>query len=150
MTKIKSLVALTGSHWPARILKAGAVYFALVFGAGFVLGPIRVLLIVPRVGERVAELMEAPLMLSIVIIAARWVVHRFPVALIDRLAIGLLALSLGLLFEFALVLKLRGLTLAEYFRTRDPVSGVVYYLTLGLFAVMPLLVGRKGSITRAP
>jgi hypothetical protein len=34
-----------------------------VFGTGFVLGPIRVLWAVPRLGERVAELMEAPLML---------------------------------------------------------------------------------------
>lgn len=143
MTNIKSLVAQKDSHRPAQILKAGAVYFALVFGAGFILGPIRILLIVPRVGERVAELIEAPLMLIIVIIAARWVVHSFRVPLSDRLAIGLLALTLGLLFEFTLVLKLRGLTLTEYFRTRDPVSGTVYYLTLGLFAVMPLLVRRK-------
>jgi len=130
-------------HQSSEILKAGSLYFALIFGAGFVLGPIRILLIVPRVGERVAELMEAPLMLIIVIIAARWVVHRFRVPLTDRLPIGLLALALGLLFEFTFVLKLRGLTLTEYFRTRDPVSGAVYYLTLGLFAVMPLLVRRK-------
>jgi hypothetical protein len=55
----------------------------------------------------------------------------------------LLALSLLVALEFTLVLKLRGLTLAEYFRERDPVSGAVYYLMLGVFAVMPLLVGHK-------
>ena len=42
-----------------RILQAGVLYFALVFGVGFVLGPIRLFWIVPRVGTRVAELMES-------------------------------------------------------------------------------------------
>ena len=42
------------------ILKAGVLYFALVFGAGFVLGTIRTLWVVPRVGTRKAELMETP------------------------------------------------------------------------------------------
>jgi hypothetical protein len=27
--------------------------------------------------------------------------------------------------------------------SRDPVSGTVYYVLLGVFAVMPLLVGRR-------
>jgi hypothetical protein len=82
--------------------------------------------------------------------AAKWVVRRFqvPFVAINRILTGLLALTLGLLFEFTLVLKLRGLTLTEYFRTRDPVSGAVYYLILGLFAVMPLLVGWGGGETR--
>jgi hypothetical protein len=37
-----------------EILKAGTLYFALVFGAGFLLGAIRVPLLVPRFGERTA------------------------------------------------------------------------------------------------
>jgi hypothetical protein len=35
-----------------HILKAGALYFALVFAAGFALGAIRVLRIVPALGAR--------------------------------------------------------------------------------------------------
>ena len=54
-----------------QILKAGVIYFAFVFGAGFVLGAIRTLWVVPRVGTRLAELMEAPIMLVVTIIAAR-------------------------------------------------------------------------------
>jgi hypothetical protein len=52
------------------ILKAGVLYFALVFGAGFVLGTIRTLWVVPRVGTRMAELIETPIMLVVTIVAA--------------------------------------------------------------------------------
>jgi hypothetical protein len=38
------------------ILKAGALYFAVVFAAGFVLGTIRTLWVVPSFGARGAEL----------------------------------------------------------------------------------------------
>ena len=47
-----------------QILKAGVLYFALVFGVGFELGPIRIMWAVPRFGERTAELMETPIMLG--------------------------------------------------------------------------------------
>jgi hypothetical protein len=53
--------------------------------------------------------------------------------------------SLGLLIaaELALVIALRGMALQEYFATRDPVTGTLYYLILGVFAFMPLIVARK-------
>jgi hypothetical protein len=58
-----------------------------------------------------------------------------------RLTMGLLARGLLLLTEFTFVLWIRGLTLREYRASRDPVSGGVYLLSLGLFAIMPLLAG---------
>ena len=54
-----------------RIMKAGVLYFSRVFGAGFVLGPIRILWVVPRFGTRIAKLMEAPIMFAVTIVAAR-------------------------------------------------------------------------------
>ena len=125
-------------------LKAGVLYFALVFGAGFVLGPIRILWLVPRFGTRTAELMETPLMLAVVIVAARWVVRRVaaPSTSSKRLGVGILALGLLLVAEFTLVLWLRGMTFREYLASRDPISGAVYIVMLGLFAIMPLLVAR--------
>ncbi len=128
-----------------QALKAGLLYFALVFGAGFVLGPIRVLWLVPRLGERIAELLEPPVMLVVIVLSARWIVRRFalPPVAASRLAMGGLAIGLLLAAEFAVVLWLRGMTLAEYFATRDPVSGTAYYAALAAFAVMPMLVERK-------
>lgn len=132
------------SEW-TRILKAALVYFFVVFGVGFLLGPIRILLVVPRLGERMAELLEAPLMLFVIILAANWIVRKFqlPMRPVYRLGAGAIALILGLLFELGLVLKLRELTLTEYFASRDPVAAGAYYVTLILFALMPLLVRRK-------
>jgi hypothetical protein len=56
---------------------------------------------------------------------------------------GCIALILMLVAEFTLVLGLRGLSIREYLLGRDPVAGTVYYLTLGAFAAMPLLVVRR-------
>jgi type IV secretory pathway TrbD component len=53
---------------------------------------------------------------------------------------GCISLVLMLVAELGLVLWLRGLSIKEYLATRDPVSGTVYYVMLGVFAVMPLLV----------
>ena len=89
--------------------------------------------------------MEAPLMLLVTIVAARWVVVSLavPARWRPRLGMGAIALALLLIAEFALVSSVRGVSLKEYLTTRDPVSGTVYYAMLGLFALMPLLVGRR-------
>ena len=131
-----------------QILKAGVLYFAVVFGVGFVLGPIRILWVVPRLGTRVAELLEAPIMFVITIVTARWIVRRFaiPPTPSSRLSMGCIALGLMLLAEFTLVLWLRGLSIREYLAGRDLVAGIVYYLMLGIFAVMPLLVARSATV----
>ena len=128
-----------------QVLKAGVIYFALVFGAGFVLGAIRTLWVVPRLGTRMAELLEAPIMLVVTIFASRWVVRRLavPSTLPRRLGMGCIGLGLMLVAEFTLVLSLRGISISEYLATRDPVSGTVYYIMLGVFAIMPLLVARR-------
>jgi hypothetical protein len=127
------------------ILKAGVLYFAPVFGVGFVLGTIRTVWIVPRLGTRMAELTETPIMLVITILAARWTVRRLavPSTLPARLDMGFVALGLLLVAEFTLVLWLRSMSIREYFASRDPVAGTVYSLMLGVFAIMPLLVTRR-------
>jgi hypothetical protein len=128
-----------------QILKAGALYFAFVFGAGSVVGAFRVLWVVPRFGTRTAELIEMPIMLLVTIVAARWVVKRLavPSTPSSRLAMGCIALGLLLVAEFKLVLGLRGLSISQYLASRNPVSGTVYYVMLGMFAIVPLLVARR-------
>jgi hypothetical protein len=128
----------------AQILRSAALYFALVFGVGFVLGPIRVLWAVPRFGERLAELIEAPFMLAAIILVAGWIVGRVaePTPPGRLLAVGMVALVLLLTMELTLGLFLRDVTFGEYVRSRDPIAGGVYVVLLVLFALMPLLVAR--------
>ena len=128
-----------------RLVKAGVLYFAIGFAAGFVLGSIRILWVVPRLGTRTAELMETPIMLLVAIVTACWVVRRLalPSTTGSGLGTGCIALVLMLGAEFTLVLGLRGLTVRQYLSTREPVSGTVYYVALGVFAIMPLLVARR-------
>jgi hypothetical protein len=56
---------------------------------------------------------------------------------------GRIAFGLMLVAEFALLLRLRGLSISEYLATRDLVSGTVYYVMLVVFALMPLLLARR-------
>ncbi len=127
------------------MLKAGVVYFALVFAAGFALGMIRQLFVVPRLGVMWAELLEMPFMLVAIIAGARWTVRRLgvPPASEPRVMMGLTALALLIAAELGLVIALRGLTFSEYVAEREPVSGVVYLVMLGVFAAMPFLLTRR-------
>ena len=123
----------------------GAVYFGLVFSVGFLLGIVRVLAVEPRLGERWAELVEAPLMLVAIILSARFVVRRFSATRrTEYIVSGGVALLLLVLVEFSVVLGIRGLSLREYFAERDPVAGSAYTVMLLIFAAMPwLLAGRR-------
>jgi Zn-dependent membrane protease YugP len=78
-------------------LKPGLAYFAVVFTAGFALGSIRVPLLVPRLGERTAELIEMPFMFVAVVFAARWVITRLqvPATLAARASMGIVAHEIG-------------------------------------------------------
>jgi hypothetical protein len=126
------------------VIKAGLLYFALVFGVGFALGPIRILWLVPAVGVMWAELIEAPIMLAVILFAARWVVEQLAVPRIAsaRAGVGCFALVLLLAVEFTFVLGLRGMSFADYVASRDPVSGTVYVLLLAVFAAAPVWAGR--------
>lgn len=123
------------------VFTAASAYFGIVFGVGFLLGAIRVPLLVPRIGERYAELAEMPLMFMAIFLAAGYVLSRFwrirtPGACF---LVGFIALAMLVLAEllFAVVMADRGV--GAYIASRDPVSGSVYLGMLVLFAVMPAL-----------
>ena len=128
-----------------QILRAGAFYFASVFGIGFIFGIIRTLWMAPRLGARAAELIEAPLMLAVSVASARWVIVilGLPFQFSVRFGMGVVGFVFMLIAEFGLVLRLRGLSVRQYLATRDRVAGIVYYVILILFLVMPLLVVRR-------
>lgn len=123
----------------SKTIQAGLAYFAIVMGAGFGLGVIRVPFLVPRIGERWAELAEMPLMAAVIYWAAGFILHRFPeVASPSRAWIaGVLAFALTVAAEVALVTVLQDRAFTEFVASRDKVSGSVYVALLLVFAVMP-------------
>lgn len=127
------------------MFQAALRYYALVFGAGFVLGALRVTLLVPRLGERWAELLEMPVMFVVIWFAARHVDRRYALPLDGgtRLLVGTTALQLLILTELGLTLWLQPVPLAEYIASRDPISGSAYLAMLAVFALMPWLRGLK-------
>jgi len=120
-------------------LKPAAAYFALVFGTGFVLGTIRTIVLVPRVGVRAAELLEIPIMIVASGLAARWTVRTFRDERQPRrwARIGVVALALLLSAEALLGAMARGVSPLRALVDKDPISGTAYYLALGVFAAFP-------------
>lgn len=128
----------------SKIFHAAFTYFALVFGAGFVLGLVRVPFLVPRLGERWAELAEMPVMAVVIVLASGHVLRRFPDVRtgIRSAFVGLLALFLLVSAELGLTLLLQDRSLGDYVASRDPVSGSVYVALLLVYAAMPWLRSR--------
>ena len=133
------------------LCRGALTYFALVFGAGFLLGMIRVPLVVPRIGERYAELAEMPFMLVAMLFAARHVMHKYghDVGSGGLLALGTLALLLLLAAELLLTVLIAGRSVVDYLTGRDPVSGSVYIAMLIVFAAMPWLQARRSQHRRS-
>ena len=123
------------SRW-SEWIKGALLYFAAVFGAGFMLGTVRILLLVPRIGVRSAELLETPLMIIISVFAARWAVRHAGIqnSRRDRLSMGSLALIFMLAAELAMTVVLRNESIVDAIANRDPISGTAYLFALALFA----------------
>ena len=105
------------------------------------LGTVRVPFLVPRLGERVAELAEMPFMFVAIFLAAGHVVRKYgaSVAPLDWLRVGALSLAFLVAAELLLAVLLAGRGIGEYIASRDPVSGTVYLALLLVFAAMPWL-----------
>jgi len=122
-----------------RIALAILLYFGVVFGAGFLLGPIRVVWLEPRFGPIIATACEAPFLLMAMLVAARWVprvlnIRRDPKTLI---LVGIGALVLLQIADFAVGVLLRGITPTEQIAQFRTGQGHIYAALLILFAIMP-------------
>jgi len=87
-----------------RAVEAGVIYALIVFLCGFALGALRVLLIVPRIGETAAVSLEAPLILTASWFASRWCVDRFNVRrmVFVRSMMGAVAFAMLMALEIGL------------------------------------------------
>ena len=124
-----------------RIIAAGGIYFAIVFGAGLLLGPPRVMWLEPWLGQTLAVAVEAPILLFAMSLAARaaprWAGLRG--GWMTFLAVGFIAFLLQQIADLAVGFGLRGMTLGEQWAYFATPPGSIYAACLALFVLMPLL-----------
>lgn len=122
-----------------KLARAAIFYFALVFAVGLLLGPPRVLWLEPWLGATFAVLLEAPLLVLVMWFssraAPRWagLSGRWT----SYLGVGVLALVFQQVADLAVGFGLRGATLIDQLAYFSTPAGIIYALTLVIFALMP-------------
>lgn len=131
----------------SRIVSTAALYFALVFLVGLVLGPLRVLWLEPVLGPTFAVLCETPFLLGAIWLAARWAPRwtKLDGGWISYLAAGLLALAFQQVADLAVGFGLRGMTLKDQMSFFGTPPGYIYAFDLIVFALAPVLARTSGS-----
>jgi len=136
----------------ARAAVSGVVYAAVVFAAGFVLGVLRVLVLVPLVGEAAGVLVESPVILVVAWFAGRWIARRgaVPPRTGPRIVMGAAALSALLVADLALGILLLGLPPAMLAARYATAAGLIGLAGQVLFAAFPLVAARTERSGREP
>lgn len=126
-----------------RVAQAGLVYFGLIFGVGFLFGPIREWWAVPQFGPVGGLLIEAVIIVPVIYVVARRTVIRFDIgAAGQRLQMGAIALGLLLVAELAGSMALRGMSASDYAAHLGTTPGLISLALFALFALMPSLTRR--------
>jgi membrane associated rhomboid family serine protease len=122
-----------------RAIRAGTVYFLLLYVIGFLLGATRELLLAPRFGVVVASALEALPMLAAIFHFAPLIARRFgiPPKSGGRMLMGFSGLTLLIGAEIAMTRAMRGLSPQEWLAHFASVEGVIYAALLAAFAAMP-------------
>lgn len=121
-------------------LRAGFLYSAVVFATGFVIGPLRELVVKPWAGGLWALMIEAPLMILAMVYlapyAARW--SGLATGLARRVAMGAVALAFVLVSEMLAAKVVRGWSLSQWidhFASPEGLIGIALYV---VFAAVPV------------
>lgn len=127
-------------------VKAGAVYFALIFALGFVLGTVRTLWLAPMIGATLAVIAEQPFMLTASWFAAGWLVRRGGiVAMRERAVMGGVAFLLLIVVEPVFAILLFGQSPAQWLTGVFSMPGPIGLAGQVAFALMPLVVKRQSA-----
>ncbi|MEO8337665.1 MAG: hypothetical protein ABI664_21995 [bacterium] len=124
--------------WRAATL-AGLAYTAVVFAVAFIVGAIRVTLVAPRLGDLVAVLLEAPIVLAVSWRLSRWCVSRFHLSsdALYRGLMGAVAFVFLMALELAVSVLAFGETAEHYFAKWGTTPGIVGLATQVVFAMIP-------------
>ncbi len=121
----------------------GFLYFAIVFAIGFALGVLRVLFVVPQLGETLAVLVEAPVMLGTSFVTCFLLLRRHPLRVNGRVTMAATALIALAVVETGMSLTLFGRSWAEFFAQYETLGGLIGLSTQVGFGILPLLLPGK-------
>ncbi len=130
------------------IFRAGLYYFALVFGAGFILGTVRELLITPHFGRALSILVEAPFMLLAIYVSTCLVLKHIRInrTSISHISIGLIGFILILFSDFTIGVKMRNISVHEQLNHFIDPAGIIYLGLLLVFTTMPFLIWKLNKL----
>jgi hypothetical protein len=128
-------------------ISAGFIYFTIVFSIAFILGTIRVLVLVPQIGELCAVLTETPMILTVSWLTMRWIVitkqnHQPDITMVvqNRIVMGMAAFFFLMVAEWLLSVAVFNKTSPEFWKdlTSSPAKtiGLMCQVAYGLFPVM--------------
>jgi hypothetical protein len=125
----------------AAALKAGVLYFAIVFAAGFALGALRVMMIAPWLGETAAVLLELPVMLTLSWFVCAWLVRLQAVsaAAVARIVMGVAAFVLLMAAEAGVSVFAFGRSPMEHFEAYRAATAQIGLAAQVAFLAFPLL-----------
>ena len=116
----------------------------MLFAFGFVLGTIRVLFVVPHIGELAATIAEVPVMLTAAYYTCRWAIRRWQVPSTTAIRLAMVPWFLALLFVFEALLgaTLFGRSVAEQWTALGSPAGLVGISAQIIAAILPLFVSK--------
>ena len=129
----------TALHRP--VLRAATFYFAAVFFCGFVLGSLRIFVLLPLMDELWAVCLELPIMLTLSWLIARHLTRNrkdlYPAA--ARLWMGIWAFGLLMVAEYVLATSLMGAAPSSYFDHWATAAGAIGLAGQIAFALIPFV-----------
>ena len=130
-----------------RAVRAGAVYFAIVFAVGFLLGTVRVLILAPTFGDTIATLIEGPFILGASWVVCGFVIQRLhvPSETSHRLIMGAIAFAMLIGAETLLGVFGFGQSLKEVVARYATLAGSIGLAAQILFALFPLYRKRRAG-----
>ena len=122
--------------------RAGVLYFLVVFGVGFLMGPVREFVFLPQLGPTGAVLAETPVLLVAMVLGARWIIKRYalPQTIPGRLKMGTVGLLLVLAGDWFVGYFLRGWTTIQILQHYGTVPGAINIFLFMIYLLMPTLL----------
>lgn len=119
---------------------AGVAYGMALLASGWILGPLRVLLVTPWIGALAAVFLEAPLMIAVMTLTVRWMdqMNWIGTRRRDRAAMGVIGACLVLVGEGAGSLLMPDSR--ETLNTFVTPAGLVGLLLVGVATLTPLFL----------